>query len=467
MKHTLVVILLVGGMLAGCSSAYDAGSASRSGAYKPGYASFDVECQPLMSGDRSGVQMYLRILAPTLAWLKVDAAFEAQVMVQARILRDEDGSQVTEIAWPETLRVATSTETQEHAPFRSSRQVLLEPGRYRCAVSLEDRGTRKSGERLVMAIVPRVQEGQPTLGGIVLARREREGTLEPVIGFHVPVTRDTLFARVPVLNVPAGTPVEVHFSICRFVADTARAGLPYLFMPAFPAMEGNRIFPHRIDTVYTIRETRKLLQGGYVLDDVLPPLERGVYQLALYVWGPGQEPTEASAAGAIKYFVVVGPSFPRPVLLKDLVEASEYIAKRNEQPALDTLTTPQGLRTAFDRFWLSLVPDTRRATAVMRAYYNRVQEASRMFSSTKEGWRTDRGMVYIVFGPPDRVDKRSDVETWSYTLPGSNIGIIFEFRRVFFMQASLTIEDYILRRNIQYEEPWEHMVKKWRDGEIF
>jgi GWxTD domain-containing protein len=196
-------------------------------------------------------------------------------------------------------------------------------------------------------------------------------------------------------------------------------------------------------------------------------MERGVYELSLYVWGPGQEPTEGSGAGAIKYFLVVGPAFPRPTLLKDLVEGCGYIARRNEQAAMDTVTAPQGLRATFDHFWLSLIPDPKRAAAVMRAYFGRVEEASRMFSSYKEGWRTDRGMVYVVFGPPERVEKHLETEIWYYSLPGSSESISFEFRRVYFVHESLTIEDFLLRRNVLYESIWERMVEKWRDGDFY
>ncbi len=47
---------------------------------------------------------------------------------------------------------------------------------------------------------------------------------------------------------------------------------------------------------------------------------------------------------------------------------------------------------------------------------------NRNFSYTrKEGWKTDRGRVFIVFGPPDRVERgtpsrytQGDYEVWYY-----------------------------------------------------
>lgn len=452
-------------LFAGCSNWYESGTSPRTAGYRPGFPSFDVECVPQVTGGRSGLTIHLRAVTPTLMFLKKDGGFEAEVLVQVRVMAMEGETQVAEAAWPETLKVASYAATQSHPPLHIRGFVPVPPGVYRVRVQLEDRATGKSADRVPSVTVPRVVEGEPSLGGIVLGHRGGEG--EPVVGFHVPATRDTLFARAPVINVPAGTPLRLTYTICRFVTDSLRATAPYLFMPSILAMERKRIFPERIDTLLVMHEVRTLGADGFVLNDPLPPLERGVYQLALAVWGPGQEPTEATAAGAIKYFVVVGPTFPRPTLVRDLVDASGYLARRNEQAALDTLREQQELLAAFDRFWISITRDRDRAVRSMRTYFGRIEEANRLFSSYKEGWKTDRGMVYAVFGPPESVEKKPEAEIWYYNLSGASQGNVFEFRRVFFARASLAIEDYLLRRSTAYEASWDRMVEKWREGEVF
>jgi len=55
-------------------------------------------------------------------------------------------------------------------------------------------------------------------------------------------------------------------------------------------------------------------------------------------------------------------------------------------------------------------------------FYRRVDLATRNFGySRKDGWKTDRGRVFIVFGPPDRVERgtpsrytQGDYEVWYY-----------------------------------------------------
>ncbi len=42
---------------------------------------------------------------------------------------------------------------------------------------------------------------------------------------------------------------------------------------------------------------------------------------------------------------------------------------------------------------------------LMDEYYKRVSYANENFDGWKDGWETDRGMVYILFGPPDQVER--------------------------------------------------------------
>ena len=56
----------------------------------------------------------------------------------------------------------------------------------------------------------------------------------------------------------------------------------------------------------------------------------------------------------------------------------------------------------------------------MDEYYARVEYAKKNFQSFLEGWRTDRGMVYIRFGPPQNVERHpfdsdnKQYEIWYY-----------------------------------------------------
>jgi GWxTD domain-containing protein len=58
------------------------------------------------------------------------------------------------------------------------------------------------------------------------------------------------------------------------------------------------------------------------------------------------------------------------------------------------------LRAAVKCFWQSHIADPKKARKAAALYYRRVAAANQLFSNYKEGWKTVRGMIYILFGSP-------------------------------------------------------------------
>jgi len=60
----------------------------------------------------------------------------------------------------------------------------------------------------------------------------------------------------------------------------------------------------------------------------------------------------------------------------------------------------------FYSLWKDMdpTPDTEQ-NELMDEYYKRVSYANENFDGWKDGWETDRGMIYILFGPPDQVER--------------------------------------------------------------
>jgi len=62
----------------------------------------------------------------------------------------------------------------------------------------------------------------------------------------------------------------------------------------------------------------------------------------------------------------------------------------------------------FLNFWDKKDPTpTTNKNELMIEYYRRVKFANKNFSSPRGGWRSDRGKVYIIFGPPDRIEEHT------------------------------------------------------------
>jgi hypothetical protein len=95
----------------------------------------------------------------------------------------------------------------------------------------------------------------------------------------------------------------------------------------------------------------------------------------------------------------------------------------------------------------------------MRSYFKRVELANQFFTSYKEGWKTDRGMIYIVFGLPDEVFKFNDREVWTYNAD--------EYKATFNFSKSSSVFDpdnYVLIREKKYQQTWYEVIDLWRNA---
>jgi hypothetical protein len=80
-----------------------------------------------------------------------------------------------------------------------------------------------------------------------------------------------------------------------------------------------------------------------------------------------------------------------------------------------------------------------------------------------EGWKTDRGMIYLIFGAPQDVYKTAVSETWIYGIQGTPNSVTFNFKK---MDNKFSENDFFLTRSAYYKDPWYIAVGAWRDGRI-
>ena len=159
---------------------------------------------------------------------------------------------------------------------------------------------------------------------------------------------------------------------------------------------------------------------------------------------------------------IVGTSGGHPLVrdLQLMIQSSRYITSRKEYERMVDASDP---KAALDAFWLSCGNEKEASAALIATYYGRVEEANRYFSGVHPGWRTDRGMVHIVFGIPNKVRRGSDSEWWVYGEEGSANSLVFRFIRI---EHPWDNEFYVLSRSIQFRSPWDRMVTNWRNGRI-
>src|SRR5258706_11204881 len=90
---------------------------------------------------------------------------------------------------------------------------------------------------------------------------------------------------------------------------------------------------------------------------------------------------------------------------KWLNEDVGYIISDEEKKAFKQLATDDERQTFIEGFWLRRdpTPDTEE-NEFKEEHYRRIEYANEHYASGIPGWKTDRGRIYITFGPPDEID---------------------------------------------------------------
>ena len=159
--------------------------------------------------------------------------------------------------------------------------------------------------------------------------------------------------------------------------------------------------------------------------------------------------------------LVTDEFFPQIQRVQTMHLPMRFITTKTEYDEISKSSTP---RAVIERFWIESAGSKEQARGLIKTYYSRVEEANHAFSSYTEGWRTDRGMIHIIFGNPQRITRDAQREVWEY---GENpqIGIV----RFVFSKKSTPLSDevYVLQRSADYRYAWERLVLLWRQGKIF
>lgn len=232
------------------------------------------------------------------------------------------------------------------------------------------------------------------------------------------------------VRIRSGFPQDsvVRLSYLRYT-DQAAAGAPFLFSP------DNRFLPP--DAVKTGEISfRSQVSAPFSYE------AEGLY-------------TDQLTNGKRILFCRFYDGFPEIGSVDKMREALRYIATDEEYKKLFSMPP----RLAVDNFWIGLTGNPERALSQIKRYYKRVEEANVLFSNVVEGWKSDRGMIYIVFGPPAVVFRNSSVEEWTYGEPGHPLSVRFYFHN---SAGPAGIEDYVLTRSEDYRRPWHLAVSNWR-----
>lgn len=138
--------------------------------------------------------------------------------------------------------------------------------------------------------------------------------------------------------------------------------------------------------------------------------------------------------------------------------------KREYKEISEAMHDPVKMKESVDNFWLGRSGSLERSKVLVQSFYSRVEDANIHFSSYLEGWKTDRGIIYVIYGPPNKVYRSTTGEAWVYGDETSSLSYYFNFLRV---SNPFTANDYSLERMGSYRYGWGQAIESWRNGHIY
>lgn len=243
----------------------------------------------------------------------------------------------------------------------------------------------------------------------------------------------------------AGSMVKVR---CEALRGRMLHGAHHVVDPVLPApvftTSATAAAVRQADSTFTVAVDPE--DGTFTLD-----LERpGVYHL---------RPDENGDRGYTLF--VLDQAYPYVANGTDMLRPLRYITSMQEY---ERISTSSDVRRAIERFWLDAAGDRERAREAIRIFYSRVENANRWFTAHVEGWRTDRGLVHIIFGTPNHIYRSDNGETWTFGEENNLMSLTFTFTR---RSGPYTDNDLALQRDPALKGAWYRNVESWRNGRVY
>ncbi len=212
-------------------------------------------------------------------------------------------------------------------------------------------------------------------------------------------------------------------------------------------------FPIPIYIEKEIKKNRIKMDTSFsVLSDQYITLkEKGIYLISK---------DSASSVGLSLFNFYDG--YPLIAQKENMAPPMRYITSDEEFKSLEIGSESSKLKT--EQLWTTMSSSLPTTEKQLVTYYKRVQYSNIYYTSDKEGWKTDRGLVYTIFGPPSNIYKNTKEEKWGYGLENSTLEFNFTFIK---NRNILSDNDFVLIRDRNKKEIWQKAVEYWRKGKVF
>ena len=345
--------------------------------------------------DSTLVRVFVQVPYDQVQFFKSDKQFKAKFTATVSIFDEDEENLVSEAVWDENITADNFDQTISKLNYNISlKNFRLKPDKYSVRVSVEDKNSKNTYIENKKIEVRKFSE-KLDVSDVMLIANETSVNGEKKI---IPnVSRNVI---------------------------TKKAGIPFFY-------EINSGGKGKFKISYSINTK---LGSSAFQDTVVVNLNRGknpIYynvrvsslSLGTYTINISVENIETKDKASVSVPLISRWSgVPGKISDLDLaIDQLVYIASSDELDYIRNAPNRADKIKRFSEFWKTKDPDPNdEENQAFDEYYNRVAYANDHFSRTRDGWKTDMGMVYIVLGKPDDVERHpfesgsKPYEIWDY-----------------------------------------------------
>ena len=360
----------------------------------------DAVCFASAVSTASRLDVFIQTPYTSLAFVKAEDGYVASFEVTIQLF-DSTGRLFSEKVWTEEVRASTFEQAGSSQGYNLTERVFdLPPGRFSLVTIVRDNETRQANRITREIQVPDFYRSRFALSNILLVSKVTENggkkTIVPHVSSNVGGLSEGFYAFFEAYNRDALEEVTITTEV---------------YDPKGVLVSGQKTQQRLVadrNQVFVRVDNSSLTMGDYVL--------------RIQAQVPGEDSIPHSLASTQRPFVVRWRGMPVAFKdLKDAIEQLQYIANAEDVDQINEATTDEEQRKRFLEFWRRRDPNPNTVrNEAMEEYYAKVEYANAHFQHYIEGWRTDMGMVYIIFGAPNNVDRHpfdldaKPFEVWSY-----------------------------------------------------
>ena len=334
------------------------------------------------------LDIYVKISHDELQFIKSGKTYTAKYEISV-IIFDASGDQQYGRVVDESIEVSSFDYTNSRELFGISKiSFILNQDSYRINIGVMDMDTRKTGSRRITIVVPDYND-KLAISDIIFIDKIEE-------------TDSSGITMYP--NISGG-----------FISESSEFKAYYEIYGVDGEVEiKNEVKDLKGKIIYTDKFKRRPTDGMIkeIVSIVKDDLRFNKYKFHVTVL-KGRKKASKSKIFQVRWF---GMSESITDLDK-AVEFLRYIASRDVYKKMES-SESETKRNLFVQFWKKRDPSPETENnELMIEYYRRIQYSNEHFATFQEGWKADMGMVFILFGHPNDIERHPfDINSKPYEI---------------------------------------------------